>query len=66
MQRAARTGEWFKYSFRIFTGILHGTEIDFAVDICEQVSAEWGATAEDPIILNLPGPCRDVDTKSLR
>ena len=24
------------------------------MDICEQVTAEWGATAEDPIILNLP------------
>ena len=40
----------FEYSPESFTG----TEIDFAVDICEQVSAEWGATAEDPIILNLP------------
>ena len=40
----------FEYSPESFTG----TEIDFAVDICEQVTAEWGATAEDPIILNLP------------
>jgi 2-isopropylmalate synthase len=40
----------FEYSPESFTG----TEIDFAIDICERVSAEWGATAEDPIILNLP------------
>ena len=40
----------FEYSPESFTG----TEIDFAVDICEQVTAEWGATAEDPIILTLP------------
>ena len=40
----------FEYSPESFTG----TEIDFAVDICEQVTDEWGATPEDPIILNLP------------
>lgn len=40
----------FEYSPESFTG----TEIDFAVEICERVSEEWGATPEDPIILNLP------------
>ena len=40
----------FEYSPESFTG----TEIDFAVDICERVTEEWGATPEDPIILNLP------------
>lgn len=40
----------FEYSPESFTG----TEIDFAVEICERVTEEWGATPHDPIILNLP------------
>ncbi|MGY9074942.1 MAG: 2-isopropylmalate synthase [Acidimicrobiales bacterium] len=40
----------FEYSPESFTG----TEIDFAIEICEKVTEEWGATPEDPIILNLP------------
>ena len=40
----------FEYSPESFTG----TEIDFAIEICERVAEEWGATVEDPIILNLP------------
>ncbi|ETX01389.1 MAG: 2-isopropylmalate synthase, partial [Candidatus Entotheonella factor] len=40
----------FEYSPESFTG----TEIDFAIEICERVAEEWGATPEDPIILNLP------------
>jgi len=40
----------FEYSPESFTG----TEIDFAIEICEKVAAEWGATTQDPIILNLP------------
>ena len=40
----------FEYSPESFTG----TEIDFAIEICERVTEEWGATPEDPIILNLP------------
>ncbi len=40
----------FEYSPESFTG----TELDFAVDICEAVANEWGATAESPIIINLP------------
>ncbi len=40
----------FQYSPESFTG----TEIEFALEVCNAVSAEWGATADDPIILNLP------------
>ena len=40
----------FEYSPESFTG----TEIDFAIEICEKVTSEWGATEQDPIILNLP------------
>ena len=40
----------FEYSPESFTG----TEVDFAIDICEAVTETWGATADQPIILNLP------------
>ncbi len=40
----------FEYSPESFTG----TELDFAVDICAAVADTWGATAEEPIIINLP------------
>ena len=40
----------FEYSPESFTG----TELDFAVDICTAVADTWGATPEDPIIINLP------------
>ncbi len=40
----------FEYSPESFTG----TELDFAVDICAAVASEWGATAAQPIIINLP------------
>ena len=40
----------FEYSPESFTG----TELEFAVEICEAVSDTWGASNEDPIILNLP------------
>ena len=40
----------FEYSPESFTG----TELEFAVEICEEVSDTWGASNEDPIILNLP------------
>ena len=43
--------EWtFQYSPESFTG----TEIDFAVDVCDAVSRVWEPTAERPIIFNLP------------
>jgi 2-isopropylmalate synthase len=40
----------FEYSPESFTG----TELDFAVEICAAVADEWGATAEKPMIVNLP------------
>jgi len=40
----------FEYSPESFSA----TEVDFALEICEAVLDEWGATAEAPIILNLP------------
>lgn len=40
----------FEYSPESFTG----TELDFAVDISAAVADTWGATAECPIIINLP------------
>ncbi|MDH4330642.1 MAG: 2-isopropylmalate synthase [Candidatus Moranbacteria bacterium] len=40
----------FEYSPESFTG----TELDFAVEICEEVMSEWGATKEQPVIINLP------------
>ncbi|MGF6905632.1 2-isopropylmalate synthase [Fusobacterium sp. PH5-44] len=39
-----------EYSPESFTG----TEMDFAVDICESVLDEWGATKENKVIINLP------------
>jgi 2-isopropylmalate synthase len=40
----------FEYSPESF----HGTELDYALEICEAVMAEWRPTAEAPMILNLP------------
>jgi 2-isopropylmalate synthase len=40
----------FEYSPESFTG----TELDFAVEICTAVADEWGATPEQPMIVNLP------------
>lgn len=40
----------YEYSPESFTG----TEIDFAIEICESVMEPLGATNENPIILNLP------------
>lgn len=39
-----------EYSPESFTG----TELDFALDICTAVQKEWGATKENPVIMNLP------------
>ncbi len=39
-----------EYSPESFTG----TELDFALDICTVVQKAWGATKENPIIINLP------------
>ncbi len=50
VQHLADTKIQFEYSPESFTG----TELDFAVDICAAVADEWGASAEAPIIVNLP------------
>lgn len=39
-----------EYSPESFTG----TELEFALDICTAVQKTWGATKENPIIINLP------------
>ncbi|MFA9464324.1 MAG: 2-isopropylmalate synthase [Velocimicrobium sp.] len=39
-----------EYSPESFTG----TEIEYALDVCESVLEEWGATKEKKVILNLP------------
>lgn len=40
----------FQYSPESF----HHTELDYAVEICERVAAEWGPTPEQKMIVNLP------------
>jgi 2-isopropylmalate synthase len=40
----------FEYSPESFTG----TELDFALAICESVMDVWQATSENPVIINLP------------
>ena len=43
--------EWvLQYSPEVFTS----TELDFALEVCNAVTAEWGATPQNKIILNLP------------
>jgi len=43
--------EWvLEYSLETFTA----TELDFAVEVCDAVTAAWGATPDNKIILNLP------------
>ena len=43
--------EWiFQYSPESFTG----TEVDFAVDVCDAVNDVWKPTPEKPSIINLP------------
>ena len=39
-----------EYSPETFTG----TELDFALEICDAVTAAWGATPQNKVILNLP------------
>ena len=40
----------FEYSPESF----HGTELDYALEICEAVIAEWGPTPRTKMIVNLP------------
>ena len=43
--------EWvFEYSPESFTG----TELDFAVEVCDAVNAVWQPTPDNPVIINLP------------
>jgi len=43
--------EWLlEYSLETFTA----TELDFAVEVCDAVTAAWDATPDNKIILNLP------------
>ncbi|AMK78758.1 MULTISPECIES: 2-isopropylmalate synthase [Methylomonas] len=43
--------QWrLQYSLETFTA----TEPDFAIEVCDAVSAAWGATPDNKIILNLP------------
>jgi 2-isopropylmalate synthase len=43
--------QWvFEYSPESFTG----TELDFAVEVCDAVNAVWQPTPENPVIINLP------------
>lgn len=39
-----------EYSPESFTG----TELDYALDVCEAVMDEWGASKDNPVIINLP------------
>ncbi|MBV8597684.1 MAG: 2-isopropylmalate synthase, partial [Actinobacteria bacterium] len=45
-----RTEIVFEYSPESF----HGTELDYALEVCEAVMAEWGPTRDEKMILNLP------------
>lgn len=40
----------FEYSPESF----HGTELDYALEVCESVIAEWGPTEQEKMIVNLP------------
>jgi 2-isopropylmalate synthase len=43
--------EWvLQYSPEVFSG----TELPFALEVCNAVTAEWGATPSNKVILNLP------------
>ncbi|OFE12222.1 2-isopropylmalate synthase [Pseudohongiella acticola] len=49
-EKAPETDWHFQYSPESFTG----TEVDFAVDVCNAVIDVWQPTAEKKIIINLP------------
>lgn len=49
-EESGNRGIRFEYSPESFTG----TELDYALEVCHAVMEAWGATAEDPVILNLP------------
>ncbi len=49
-QIAPRTRVRLEYSPETFTA----TELEFSKEICEAVMDEWGATPQDPVVINLP------------
>jgi 2-isopropylmalate synthase len=50
LQQLGGTNVTFEYSPESFTG----TELDFAIEICDAVVETWGGTSEDKVIINLP------------
>jgi len=50
LPRLAGSDIRFQYSPESFSA----TEVEFSLEICEAVMAEWGPTEERPMILNLP------------
>ncbi len=50
LERSAGTEITLEYSPELFTA----TELDFAREVCDAVTAAWGATPERKVILNLP------------
>ena len=52
LTEADQSGTNFRYEYSPES--FSGTEMDFAVDICQQVIETLGATKENPVILNLP------------
>lgn len=51
LSREAKGTAW-RLEFSPETFVL--TETDYALEVCEAVSAAWGASAKEPVILNLP------------
>ena len=49
-EASGNKGIRFQYSPESFTG----TELDYALEVTHAVMDAWGASAEDPIIINLP------------
>ncbi len=49
-EHSGNAGIRFQYSPESFTG----TELDYALDVTHAVMEAWGASAEEPIIVNLP------------
>lgn len=49
-----------EYSPESFTG----TEVDYALEVCEAVLDTWGATKENPVIINLPSTV-EMDTPNV-
>ena len=49
-ERSGNSGIRLEYSPESFTG----TELDYALEVCHAVMEEWGASAENKVVLNLP------------